>query len=118
MDGGAWRATVHGVAKSRTGLSELTFFHCALRFVCLFSCLFVFFPLRDFLFIYLSASPCSLQDLTCRTGDRTRAQSNESAEFQRLHRQGIPRDSSFLMQSFIAINFSHHCFCHIPQILV
>ena len=28
MDGGAWRAAVHGVAKSRTGLSNLTFtFH-------------------------------------------------------------------------------------------
>ena len=28
MDGGAWRATVHGVAKSRTRLSEFTFtFH-------------------------------------------------------------------------------------------
>ena len=25
MDGGAWWATVHGVAKSRTGLSDLTF---------------------------------------------------------------------------------------------
>ena len=25
MDGGAWRATVHGVAKSRTRLSDLTF---------------------------------------------------------------------------------------------
>ena len=28
MDGGAWWATVHGVAKSRIGLSEFTFtFH-------------------------------------------------------------------------------------------
>ena len=28
MDGGAWRATVHGVAKSRTQLSDFTFtFH-------------------------------------------------------------------------------------------
>ena len=28
MDGGAWRATVHGVARSRTGLSNFTFtFH-------------------------------------------------------------------------------------------
>ena len=28
MDGGAWRAAVHGVAKSRTGLSDFTFtFH-------------------------------------------------------------------------------------------
>ena len=28
MDGGAWRATVHGVAKSQTGLSDFTFtFH-------------------------------------------------------------------------------------------
>ena len=26
MDGGAWWATVHGVAKSRTQLSDLTFF--------------------------------------------------------------------------------------------
>ena len=25
MDGGAWGATVHGVAKSRTRLSDLTF---------------------------------------------------------------------------------------------
>ena len=25
MDGGAWRATVHGVAKSQTRLSDLTF---------------------------------------------------------------------------------------------
>ena len=25
MDGGAWQATVHGVAKSRTGLSDFTF---------------------------------------------------------------------------------------------
>ena len=29
MDGGAWWAAVHGVAKSRTGLSDFTFtFHC------------------------------------------------------------------------------------------
>ena len=29
MDGEAWWATVHGVAKSRTGLSDFTFpFHC------------------------------------------------------------------------------------------
>ena len=28
MDGGAWKATVHGVAKSRTPLSDFTFiFH-------------------------------------------------------------------------------------------
>ena len=27
MDRGVWRATVHGVAKSRTQLSEFTFFH-------------------------------------------------------------------------------------------
>ena len=28
MDGGAWKATVHGVAKSRIGLSDFTFtFH-------------------------------------------------------------------------------------------
>ena len=27
MDGGAWWATVHGVAKSRTRLSNFTFFH-------------------------------------------------------------------------------------------
>ena len=27
MDGGAWKATVHGVAKSRTRLNEFTFFH-------------------------------------------------------------------------------------------
>ena len=28
MDGGAWRAAVHGVAKSQTGLSDFTFtFH-------------------------------------------------------------------------------------------
>ena len=28
MDGGAWRAAVHGVARSRTGLSDFTFtFH-------------------------------------------------------------------------------------------
>ena len=27
MDGGAWQATVHGVAKSRTQLSDFTFFH-------------------------------------------------------------------------------------------
>ena len=28
MDGGAWKAAVHGVAKSRTGLSNFTFtFH-------------------------------------------------------------------------------------------
>ena len=26
MDGGAWWATVHGVAKTRTGLSDFTFF--------------------------------------------------------------------------------------------
>ena len=29
MDGGAWEAAVHGVAKSRTRLSDFTFtFHC------------------------------------------------------------------------------------------
>ena len=28
MDGGAWKATVHGVSKSRTGLNDFTFiFH-------------------------------------------------------------------------------------------
>ena len=27
MDGGAWWATVHGVAKSQTRLSDFTFFH-------------------------------------------------------------------------------------------
>ena len=27
MDGGAWWAAVHGVAKSRTRLSDFTFFH-------------------------------------------------------------------------------------------
>ena len=27
MDGGAWWATVHGVTKSRTQLSDFTFFH-------------------------------------------------------------------------------------------
>ena len=30
MDGGAWQATVHGVAKSQTRLSNFTFtFHCS-----------------------------------------------------------------------------------------
>ena len=29
MDGGAWKAAVHGVAEGRTRLSDLTFtFHC------------------------------------------------------------------------------------------
>ena len=29
MDGGAWKAAVHGVTKSRTGLRDFTFtFHC------------------------------------------------------------------------------------------
>ena len=27
MDGGAWQATVHGVTKSQTRLSDFTFFH-------------------------------------------------------------------------------------------
>ena len=32
MEGGAWWATVHGVAKSRTRLSDFTFtFHCHTR---------------------------------------------------------------------------------------
>ena len=32
MDGGAWRATVHGVAKSRIQLSDFTFtFHSYMR---------------------------------------------------------------------------------------
>ena len=32
MDGGAWEAAVHGVAKSRTQLSDFTSLHCtALR---------------------------------------------------------------------------------------
>ena len=30
MDGGAWQATVHGVSKSQTGLSNYTFFLRAL----------------------------------------------------------------------------------------
>ena len=35
MDGGAWQATVHGVAKSRTGLSDFFFFLCTLhKFLC------------------------------------------------------------------------------------
>ena len=33
MDGGAWQATVHGVAKSRTQLSDFTFTLCSLRFL-------------------------------------------------------------------------------------
>ena len=28
MNGGAWQATVHGVAKSRTQLSDFTSLHC------------------------------------------------------------------------------------------
>ena len=32
MDGGAWRATAHGVPKSRTRLSDFTFFHLVLSF--------------------------------------------------------------------------------------
>ena len=31
MDGGAWRATVHGVAKSRTRLSDFTHSHTQLN---------------------------------------------------------------------------------------
>ena len=34
MDGGAWKATVHGVAKSRTRLSDFTFtFHFSLSHI-------------------------------------------------------------------------------------
>ena len=34
MDGGAWQATVHGVAKSRTRLSDFTFtFHFSLSYI-------------------------------------------------------------------------------------
>ena len=33
MDGGAWRATVHGVAKSRTRLSDFTFIWLSLGFL-------------------------------------------------------------------------------------
>ena len=32
MDGGAWWATVHGVAKSQTQLSDFTFFHSHIAF--------------------------------------------------------------------------------------
>ena len=35
MDGGAWWAAVHGVAKSRTGLSDVTFtFHFLFMIIC------------------------------------------------------------------------------------
>ena len=34
MDGGAWRATVHRVTKSRTRLSDFTFFHFPVSPVC------------------------------------------------------------------------------------
>ena len=39
MDGGAWWATVHGVAKSRTGLSDFTH---SLHSIIYFSCFFLF----------------------------------------------------------------------------
>ena len=35
MDGGAWWATVHGVAKSQTQLSNFTFFHFLGNYHCL-----------------------------------------------------------------------------------
>ena len=39
MDGGAWWATVHGVAKSRTRLSDFTFFHiCFIDYAKAFNC--------------------------------------------------------------------------------
>ena len=49
MDGEAWKATVHGVAKSRTRLSDLTFFLSLHHFIFLltvneiYSC-FIFLP--------------------------------------------------------------------------
>ena len=40
MDGGPWRATVHGITKSQTRLSDFTFF----SFVFKYQCFMVFFP--------------------------------------------------------------------------
>ena len=37
MDGGAWLATVHGVAKSRTRLSDFTVVMLSIFFICLLS---------------------------------------------------------------------------------
>ena len=66
MEGGAWWATVHGVAKSRTRLSDLTSLHFILCLtVCLgfsfFSpCLFFLFCLhfkyKDFCYLWLLSS--------------------------------------------------------------
>ena len=46
MDRGAWQATVHGVAKSRTRLSEFTSLHfihntgvCVGIYVCVYMCM-------------------------------------------------------------------------------
>ena len=48
MDRGAWKATVHGVAKSRTRLSDFTFFHLDLwksyEYITESSCLSQNFP--------------------------------------------------------------------------
>ena len=41
MDGGAWLATVHGVAKSRTPLSDFTFTFIYLFFILFFFHLFL-----------------------------------------------------------------------------
>ena len=48
MDGGAWWATVHGVAKSRTRLSDFTSLHFALSLLCLILIKWLSFPILFF----------------------------------------------------------------------
>ena len=75
MDGGAWWATVHGVAKSRTRLSDHTFTHTHLHtstkslpvFLCLLFCSRKYFLLVEAIFSYclLAASVTASDFFIC-----------------------------------------------------
>ena len=59
MDGGAWWATVHGVAKSQTGLSDFTFtfhFHALEKEMATSGCRFPSLPRFPLLFTLLLTS--------------------------------------------------------------
>ena len=72
MDGEAWRATVHGVTKSRTRLSDFTHYSPSNS---LQNPQFLMengpFQLPGYFIIFL-ATPCGMKDLCSLTRDQTR----------------------------------------------
>ena len=61
MDGGAWRAAVHGVTRSRTGLSIYTHFHIHNSICCISVPTHFFFLILCWAWdcLYLGGNPCS-----------------------------------------------------------